>query len=152
LEEKFRQKQAQKAADKQAKLQKTLEHYPGIAGVLKQPFFKNALASGALLAGSAFGASAFAGAELLDKNKKRTAFGFDKAVLKGASQVGAKILKTGETSGKTIARHIPKSMFSLANPAQLATSLAAGAGAISTGLRATSRLSFPMEGLAYGQL
>jgi hypothetical protein len=88
------------------------------------------LASGALLAGSAFGASAFAGAELLDKNKKQNAFGFGKEIVKGASKVGAKILKTGETSGKAIAQHIPKSMFSLANPAQLATSVAAGAGAI----------------------
>jgi hypothetical protein len=127
LEEKVRLGQAQKAAAKQAKLQKTLEHYPGIQNVLKQPFFKNALASGALLAGSAFGASAIAGAELLDKNQKQNAFGFGKAVLKGASKAGAKILKTGETSGKAIAQSIPQSVFSLANPAQLATSLAAGA-------------------------
>jgi hypothetical protein len=64
------------------------------------------LASGALLAGSAFG----------------------KEVVQGASKVGAKILKMWETSGKAIAQHIPKSMLSAANPATLAKSIAMGAG------------------------
>jgi hypothetical protein len=80
------------------------------------------------------------------------ALNFEKSLLKDATKVGAKLFQSGVTDAKAIAQHIPKSMFSLANPAQLATSLAAGAGAIATGLRATSRLSFPMEGLTYGQL
>jgi Peptidase_C39 like family len=50
-------------------------------------------------------------------------------MFKDATKVGAKLFQSGATDAKAIAQHIPKSMFSL-NPAQLAKSVAAGAGAI----------------------
>jgi hypothetical protein len=157
LEEKVKQKQAQKAADKQAKLQKTVEQHPGIAGVLKQPFFKNALAFGAGLMSPALGASALAGAALIgtaptqkqptaqqpapqpeEKKEEKGFFGkaldFGKNIVKGAAKVGEKVLNTGESAINTVtsALPIPQPLKDLANPIKLAKNVVKGATAIAT--------------------
>jgi Domain of unknown function (DUF4157) len=157
LEEKVKQKQAQKAAAKQAKLQKTVEQHSGIAGVLKQPFFKNALAFGAGLMSPALGASALAGAALIgtapaqkqptaqqpapqpeEKKEDKGFFGkalnFGKNIVKGAAKVGEKVLNTGESAINTVtnALPIPQPLKDLANPIKLAKNVVKGATAIAT--------------------
>jgi Domain of unknown function (DUF4157) len=136
LEEKVRLGQAKKAADKQAKLQKAVQQHPGIAGVLKQPFFKNALTFGAGLMSPALGASALIGAahwgssakqqtaqpaaqqteakpapQPEEKKEEKGFFGkaldFGKDIVKGAAKVGEKVLNTGESAINTVTSALP---------------------------------------------
>jgi Domain of unknown function (DUF4157) len=146
--------------EKQAKLQKTVEQHPGIAEVLKQPFFKNALTFGAGLMSPALGASALAGVALIgttttqkqptaqpapqsapqpeakkeDKGFFGKALDFGKDIVKGAAKVGEKVLNTGESAINTVTNvlPIPQPLKDLANPIKLAKNVVKGATAIAT--------------------